>query len=134
MGRHERLDGLHDNGGREMSNVTRWDWNYDYDFMGTSSEGEYVLYADYAALLAERDAMQAEAAMQLPEVRALVEAVTLLQSYVPTDVIECNGDKCREPWCASCCGWDDATNGVAVAMGHAAVARAALAPFTEASA
>lgn len=34
--------------------------------------------------------------------------VLRLQRFVPQSVVECRGDKCREPWCASCFGWDDA--------------------------
>lgn len=32
--------------------------------------------------------------------RSLVERLAI---YLPVDPIECRGDKCREPWCLSCC-------------------------------
>lgn len=38
----------------------------------------------------------------------LFECVSILVNYIPLNVVECRGDKCREPWCASCNGWDDA--------------------------
>lgn len=31
--------------------------------------------------------------------------------YLPDGIVECRGDKCREPWCASCFGWDAAEAG-----------------------
>lgn len=40
--------------------------------------------------------------------KRLIEAVERLQRYIPCGTVECRGDKCREPWCISCCGQDEA--------------------------
>jgi len=49
-----------------------------------------------------------------------------LMRYVPHSVVECRGDKCREPWCVSCCGEDAAIVALARVQTYAAAARAAL--------
>ena len=38
----------------------------------------------------------------------LVEALEGLMPYIATQATGCYGDKCREPWCFSCNGADDA--------------------------
>ena len=53
------------------------------------------------ALAKERDELRAE-------VERLRVRVTELERFIPHQVVECRGDKCREPWCASCYGWEDA--------------------------
>lgn len=42
------------------------------------------------------------------EVIRLRTRISELKRFVPFDVVECRGDKCRQPWCASCYGWEDA--------------------------
>ncbi len=64
--------------------------------------------------------------MQDQRVAALVEALQSVLRYVPDSVVECRGDKCREPWCASCFGWDAAEEGIVVAIEAGKTARAAL--------
>lgn len=57
----------------------------------------------------------------------LYEALEELLRYEPQGVVECRGDKCREPWCASCWGWESATLHVENVETHFKSARAALA-------
>jgi hypothetical protein len=47
--------------------------------------------------------------------------------YVPLGTVECRGDKCREPWCVSCCGGDEAEKAVAAIRNQHAKDRATLA-------
>ena len=57
----------------------------------------------------------------------VVKTINDLLRYVPVSVVECRGDKCREPWCASCYGWDAAELGLTVAQADGTTARAVLA-------
>lgn len=58
----------------------------------------------------------------------LLEALTKLTSFVVTDVVEsCNGNKCREPWCAGCFGEEVAEQTVREAREALDAARAAIA-------
>lgn len=41
-------------------------------------------------------------------VRELVAVLARVSRYLPSDTVRCRGDKCREPWCISCCGEDAA--------------------------
>jgi hypothetical protein len=45
-------------------------------------------------------------------VRELAEMLSDFSKYIPFTTIECNGNKCREPWCISCCGEEDAEIGL----------------------
>jgi len=49
------------------------------------------------------------------EARLNAEVARLLKTlaeYIPDRVVACRGDKCRLPWCVSCCGDDDAQRGL----------------------
>jgi hypothetical protein len=59
--------------------------------------------------------------------KALEAALRDALQYFPTGIVECRGDKCREPWCASCYGDEAAEAGLAVAKAAFAKATAALA-------
>lgn len=56
----------------------------------------------------------------------LLEALELAIQYVPMQVIACNGLKCREPWCESCCGYEEARDAVEKAQKDLANIRAAI--------
>ena len=61
----------------------------------------------------------------------LLEALTKLTSFVVTDVVDsCNGNKCREPWCAGCFGEEVAEQTVREAREALDAARAAIAKAT----
>ncbi len=36
------------------------------------------------------------------ELAELIEKAEAVFLYIITEVVECRGDKCREPWCQSC--------------------------------
>lgn len=80
--------------------------------------------ADLEAKLSKTEGLLAENEVRL---RKAVEAFSAVLRYVPDSVVECRGDKCREPWCASCWGWDDAEKAIAVAYETGKQARATLA-------
>lgn len=61
---------------------------------------------------------------EIDDLRAAVES---LLPFVATEVAYCNGHKCREPWCASCNGEDDAKACILVARSTAETVRKALA-------
>jgi hypothetical protein len=52
------------------------------------------------------------AADRIEELEAnLAKAVGIAKrrgKHVPIGTVECRGDKCRQPWCISCCGEEDA--------------------------
>ena len=56
----------------------------------------------------------------------LRKALKPILRFVPQSIVECRGDKCREPWCASCYGEDAAITALDRASAEAAAARAAL--------
>ena len=61
----------------------------------------------------------------------LLDALTKVTSFVVTDVAEsCNGNKCREPWCAGCFGEEVAEQTVREAREALDAARAAIAKVT----
>lgn len=61
----------------------------------------------------------------------LLEALNKLTSFVVTDVVEsCNGNKCREPWCAGCFGEEVAEQTIREAQEALDAARAAIAKAT----
>ena len=63
---------------------------------------------------------------------ALLEALVDLIPYVVTDVLEhCDGNKCREQWCAGCVGEEEAEANVADARAKIVAARAAIRQATE---
>lgn len=63
-------------------------------------------------------------------VAELLAAMNKLTSFVVTEVVEsCNGNKCREPWCAGCFGEDVGEQAVREAREALDAARAALARF-----
>ena len=73
----------------------------------------------FALMLARAEAAEADAAR-------LREALKPILRFVPQSIVECRGDKCREPWCASCYGEDAAITALDRASAEAAAARAAL--------
>ena len=86
------------------------------------TSGERALAAEFVA----------EAMVQRAE---LLEALNKMTSFVVTDVVEsCNGNKCREPWCAGCFGEECAEQTVRDARDALAYARAAIAKATGESA
>lgn len=54
-------------------------------------------------------------------------ALEKMGSYFPHSIVECRGDKCREPWCASCYGEEAAEEAMARVAADIAAYRAALA-------
>ena len=54
-------------------------------------------------------------------------ALEKMGSYFPHSIVECRGDKCREPWCASCYGEEEAEEAMARVAADIAAYRAALA-------
>lgn len=63
--------------------------------------------------------------------RELVGLVRKLMFYIPTETLRCNGDKCRQPHCASCFGDDTANIGLQEASSDLARASSALAKYGE---
>ncbi len=61
----------------------------------------------------------------------LLEALSRITSYVVTEAVEsCNGNKCRELWCAGCFGEETAEKTVSDAREALTSARAAIAKAT----
>ena len=63
----------------------------------------------------------------------LLEALKACQNYVATQAVGCHGDKCRELWCYSCNGDDDAEAEAQKGMLSYQLVCAAIAAATEAS-
>lgn len=61
------------------------------------------------------------------EIALLTELLTECAQYIPLNVMECNGQKCHEPWCASCNDESDALEAVDVANAFLQRVRSALA-------
>jgi hypothetical protein len=78
-------------------------------------------------LTAERELFEDSWAYAADKLARAVKTIGDLLRYVPASVVECRGDKCREPWCASCDGWDAAELGLAIAQADGMTARALLA-------
>lgn len=57
-----------------------------------------VLASDTRTLAAAIDVALAEAR----------EALGKAEAYIPTETVECHGDKCRQLWCVSCFGEEEA--------------------------
>ena len=73
----------------------------------------------------------AERAQAAEAIAELLEAMSKLTSFVVTEVVEsCNGNKCREPWCAGCFGEEVAEQTVREAREALDAARAAIAKAT----
>ena len=95
----------------------------------TGSSVEYVgrvaqqTLHDYAAKIEEltvaHDRLRKENA-------ALREALQRAIPYIATAMVGCHGDKCREPWCYSCCGEEAARKAAQEGCDACANARAAL--------
>ena len=76
--------------------------------------------ADLRALLADHAKLQAISG-------ELMKALTRLTEFVATDVAEsCNGGKCRQPWCAGCCGDEAAEQAMSEARNALVRARAVI--------
>ena len=78
-------------------------------------------------LTAERELFEESWVYAADRLNKAVKTIGDLLRYVPASVVECRGDKCREPWCASCDGWDAAELGLAIAQADGMTARALLA-------
>ena len=132
--------------------VVRYDvtleWPYgDGDSLATMEEapvGEYVRFTDYAVVLAERDLAVASLDNAISvyrstlddnirlhaehdALRAVATAAQVALSYFVYDVVACNGLKCREQNCQSCCMEEDAEAFVHAARDAQAALRTALA-------
>lgn len=83
------------------------------------ANGEYVPASTLTHL-------EEENARQAAEIAALKSIAGDLLRYVPSDVVECRGDKCREGWCVSCFGDEYAAEQLEEAQGAASRAAAAL--------
>jgi len=57
----------------------------------------------------------------------LLEVAKRALRYIPTDCVQCRGDKCRERWCISCYGDDTAEAAIAEAKADIDAIRAAIA-------
>lgn len=66
--------------------------------------------------------IQAQAAL----ISELVGALESAQQYIPIDAVECRGAKCREHWCISCFGEDDAAKAIEDASNHNIAIKAVL--------
>lgn len=85
----------------------------------------YLNSDDFARL----DEIAAALAPPSGEVSELVESLRAVLPYVATQAVGCHGDKCREPWCYSCFGEDEADEAAArgasaYRAAHDALARA----------
>ncbi|WP_447896786.1 hypothetical protein [Stenotrophomonas acidaminiphila] len=79
----------------------------------------------------ERNRKAENAARLIAAAPELLEALNKLTSFVVTDVVEsCNGNKCREPWCAGCFGEEVAEQTIREAQEALDAARAAIAKAT----
>jgi hypothetical protein len=64
-------------------------------------------------------------------VAELAEAAKAIEPFVVWQVVEsCNGNKCRDSWCAGCCGDEEAAASVARANEASRHLRAALSKFS----
>lgn len=72
-------------------------------------------------------ARASEAASSEAENERLRAALSDSLRYYPSSVVECRGDKCRELWCASCYGWDEAEKYMNTVEAHLKAAHAVLA-------
>ena len=78
------------------------------------------LSGDIRTLLADHAKLQAISG-------ELTKALTRLTEFVATDVVEsCNGSKCRQPWCAGCCGDEAAEQAMSEARNALVMARAVI--------
>jgi hypothetical protein len=96
-------------------------------------DGDYVMFKALSARLAEVEAERERLENTIPAIKKVmysekgraeaaearikkleaklakvVEIAKRRGDYVPLGTVECRGDKCREPWCISCCGEDAA--------------------------
>lgn len=83
---------------------------------GMGAERELALMAKLEAAEKERD--------------ALLEALKEIMPFTATIAIGCRGDKCREPWCYSCNGEEEAEEAAQKGCDAYAKARAAIARAT----
>lgn len=83
--------------------------------MVAAAEEAYMPFGDMS--LAIRMAILAAPAAQqpAPDVAGLVEALEGILPYVVDEPWECRGDKCRELWCISCYGDEEACESAAKA-------------------
>jgi chemotaxis methyl-accepting protein methylase len=85
-----------------------------------SAKEAMTRYSDLRAILDRMDDLAKDAAR-------LREALMSVTPFVATEIVEsCNGNKCREVWCAGCCGQESASAAIASAFDALAKARAAL--------
>lgn len=60
------------------------------------------------------------------DVERLSRMVERTARYLPDGIVRCYGDKCREPWCASCFGEEDAEEFMVKVEADRSAIRAAL--------
>ena len=75
--------------------------------------------------ISQRDATIASQAEQIERLR---EALIAIMPYTATQCVGCHGDKCRESWCYSCNGEEEANEAVKAGQEAYNLARAALQP------
>ncbi|MCU0801595.1 MAG: hypothetical protein MUD11_07440 [Rhodobacteraceae bacterium] len=82
-------------------------WDYDSATSLDDHTSKAVESVECAIAAANADhAARVLASLDTALIEELVGAAETLLRYIPDGVVECRGDKCREPWCASCFGWD----------------------------
>lgn len=79
-------------------------------------------------------ALEIERDQLLAEVKQLRTVLGGVLPYVATQAVGCHGDKCREPWCISCNGDDEAHAEAAKALAAYQVAHTAWAADQESGA
>lgn len=81
---------------------------------------------------AEQDSRQKQARIDRLEAAApdLLEALREIMPFTATAAIGCHGDKCREPWCYSCNGEEEAEEAAQKGCDAYAKARAVIAKAT----
>lgn len=99
-----------------------------WDSLDPSEKEQWMMRAR-AALAAIRIPSKA----MLDAAPDLLPALKSIINYMPTEAVECRGDKCRLPWCISCYGDEDAASGLAKAREETELARAVIAKAEEAA-
>ncbi|MFV1850154.1 MAG: hypothetical protein ACMZ66_05540 [Thalassospira sp.] len=94
-----------------------YDWIREPDNAEFFSYGELLEWVEnrpISHVLSVKNELKAQAAL----IAELVGALENAQQYIPIDAVECRGDQCREPWCISCFGEEDAAKAIEDASNH----------------